>query len=361
MTTRAQVGFWLGGLVVFGLCLYVLRGILLPFVAGMAVAYLLDPIADRFESWKLSRTQATSVITALFVIAAAGAFVLLLPLLHQQLIDFIGRLPDYVNGLREFAAPLTETLLARLAPEDVARVQDAFAGASDRAVGWALGIVGGIWQSGLAIVNLLSLLFITPIVTFYLLRDWDRIVAWIDALLPRAHAEVIRTQVRLIDETLAGFVRGQGLVCLLLGVAYAAGLTAVGLDFGLIVGLATGLVSFIPYFGAIFGLVVSVGMALLQFDEPLRVGLVAAVFVAGQVLEGNVLTPKLVGERVGLHPVWVIFGALAGGSLFGFVGILLAVPVSAVIGVLVRFAVGRYVASALFRGPAGSGGGDLEA
>ncbi len=356
MTTRTQIGFWLVGLVIFGLCLYLLRGILLPFVAGMAVAYLLDPTADKLEEWGLSRMWATTLITALFVVVTAGTFLLLLPLLHQQLLDFIDRVPDYVSAARDWLAPLTEALMRRLDADDVARVRDAFAGIPERAVGWALAIVGDVWLSGLAILNLLSLLFITPIVTFYLLRDWDRIVAHIDGLLPRVHAEVIRAQIGLIDSTLAGFMRGQGLVCLILGVFYAVALTALGLDFGLVIGIGAGLVSFVPYFGAISGLVVSVGMALLQFDDLLRVGAVAGAFVFGQVLEGNFLTPKLVGGRIGLHPVWVVFGALAGAALFGFVGILIAVPVTAVIGVLARFAIERYVQSPLFRGGAGQGG-----
>ena len=362
MTARAQLAFWLVGLVAFGLCLYLLRGILLPFVAGMAVAYLLDPVADKLERWRFSRTLATTVITALFVVLAAAALFLLLPLLQQQLLDFISRFPAYLNKLREFLAPFAESMLARLEPEDVARMREAIAGYSDRAIDWALGLVRGLWRSGLAIVNILSLLFITPIVTFYLLRDWDRIVARTDALLPRAHAEVIRAQCRRVDETLAGFVRGQGLVCLILGVFYAVSLVLVGLDFGLIIGIAAGLVSFIPYFGAISGFVVSVGMALLQFDDPLLIAAVAAVFVVGQVIEGNFLTPKLVGERVGLHPVWVIFGVLAGGALFGFVGILLAVPAAAVVGVLVRFALERYAASPLFLGrkPSGAAKGEGE-
>ncbi len=355
MTARAQLAFWLIGLLAFGFCLYLLRGILLPFVAGMAVAYLLDPVADKLEKWRLSRTLATVVITALFVVAAAAALFFFLPLLQQQLLDFIGSVPAYVNAVREFVAPFTESLLARLEPEGVVRVREAIAGFSDRAVEWALGLVRGLLRSGLAIINILSLLFITPIVTFYLLRDWDRILARLDALLPRAHADVIRAQCRSVDETLAGFVRGQGLVCLILGVFYAVSLMLVGLDLGLIVGLAAGLVSFIPYFGAISGLAVGVGMALLQFDDPLRVAAVAAVFVVGQIVEGNFLTPRMVGDRVGLHPVWVIFGALAGAALFGFVGILLAVPATAIVGVLVRFALERYVASPLFLGRKASG------
>ncbi len=361
MTARAQLGVWAAGLVGFGLAVFALREILLPFVAGMAVAYLLDPIADWLERRGLSRTLATVVITAMFMLVAVGTLLLLAPLLYEQMLGFIVRVPGYLSTLREFLMPLSEALVARLGADEVESVREAFAGFSERIVGWMFGVGQGLWESGLAIINLLALVFITPIVTFYLLRDWDRIVARLDALLPRAYAGVIRTQCRLIDETLAAFVRGQGLVCLILGAFYAAGLMLVGLDFGLIVGILAGLLSFIPYVGAITGFVVGVTLAFLQFDELLRVGLVVAVFIVGQVVEGNLLTPKLVGERVGLHPVWVIFGVLAGATLFGFVGVLLAVPITAIIGVVVRFAAERYQASTLFLGRAKKPGDDGDA
>ena len=205
----------------------------------------------------------------------------------------------------------------------------------------------------MAFANLISLLVITPVVAFYLLRDWDRLIARIDTWLPRDHAETIRERVREVDRTLAGFLRGQGTVCLILGLFYAIALSIAGLDFGLVVGLVAGLLSFIPYVGAIIGLVLSVGLALLQFDDWLRVAIVAGIFFVGQAVEGNFLTPKLVGESVGLHPVWIIFGLLAGGALFGFVGVLLAVPAAAVIGVGVRFALDRYLQSPYYRGGGG--------
>jgi predicted PurR-regulated permease PerM len=204
--------------------------------------------------------------------------------------------------------------------------------------------------SGVAFANLLSLLFITPVVAFYLLRDWDHFVRRIDDLLPLEHRKTILAQFREVDRNLAGFARGQASVCLVLAIYYALGLTLVGLEFGLVVGLGIGLISFIPYVGSITGLIVSLGIALAQFPTWGPVGLVLGVFVVGQILEGYVLTPRLVGNRVGLHPVWVIFALLAGGTLFGFVGLLLAVPVAAVIGVLTRFAVQQYLASRYFRG-----------
>ena len=358
MTVRAQIGFWFAGLIVFGVLLFLLRDILLPFVAGMAVAYMLDPIADKLEDRGLSRTMATVVITALFVIVTVGALFLLLPLLYQQAIDLVGRAPAIAGAIRDYLLSLSETLFASLGPDQLDRAREALSGITDDLIGWALGFGEGLWRSGLALIHVLALLFVTPVVTFYLLRDWDRIVAHGEDLLPRRHAGVVREQLGKINETLAGFVRGQGLVCLILMVFYAIGLTLVGLDFGLIVGLTAGLLSFIPYVGAIIGFVIGVTLALLQFDDLMWVGAVALVFIVGQVVEGNFLSPKLVGERVGLHPVWVIFGALAGATLFGIVGILLAVPATAVIGVLARFATERYRASPIYLGPNDDGADD---
>ena len=209
---------------------------------------------------------------------------------------------------------------------------------------WSRAPGAAAWPSSAS----LRLLVITPLVAFYLLRDWDRIVARIDSLLPSRIRPIVREQAKEIDDILAGFVRGQATVCLLLGVFYAVGLSLAGLDFGVIVGLGTGLISFIPYFGMTIGLVTGMGIAVAQFADWVPIAIVAGVFAVGQVLEGNVITPRLVGNRVRLHPVWVIFAVLAGGALFGFTGILLALPAAAVIGVLVRFAVSRYQGSSLF-------------
>jgi predicted PurR-regulated permease PerM len=220
----------------------------------------------------------------------------------------------------------------------------------DTAIGWLGRGVGDVARGGIAIANLLSLIFITPVVTFYMLRDWDRLIAHIDSLLPREYAATVREQAKAIDHTLAGFARGQASVCLVLAAYYASGLMLVGLPFGLVVGLAAGLLTFIPYLGAATGFVVGMAIALANFDSWTAIIAVAIVFAIGQVIESNVLTPRLVGNRVGLHPVWVIFALLAGGALFGFVGILLAVPSAAAIGVLVRFATGRYMESPVYLG-----------
>jgi predicted PurR-regulated permease PerM len=349
-TVVRQARFWLIGLAALLLAVYVLRGVLLPFVAGMAVAYLLDPVCDRLERWGLSRTWATALVTALFILLAVSAVLLLVPLLASQLASLLERLPDYIEALRGQVGRLLDALQARLDPAMLDKVRDAVQSSAGRIVGWATQAVGRVLSGGVALANMLSLVVITPVVAFYLLRDWDRLIAKIDSWLPREHAETIREQVREVDRTLAGFLRGQGTVCLLLGLFYAIGLTVVGLDFGLVVGLLAGLLSFIPFVGSTVGLLASVGLAVVQFGDWVMVAVVAAIFFAGQAIEGNLLTPKLVGGRVGLHPVWVIFGLLAGGALFGFVGVLLAVPTAAVIGVGARFALTRYMASPYYRG-----------
>ncbi len=357
MTIERHLRFWLIGLAVFLAALFLLRGVLLPFVAGMAVAYLLDPICDRLEGWGLSRTLATTGLTVAFLILAVAAVLVLVPVLAGPVVNLLERLPDYVETLRGQFARLLAIVEARVDPAMLERVEGALAGSSERLVGWVTRLLGQVISGGVALANLISLLVITPVVAFYLLRDWDRIVARVDSWLPRRHAETIREQVRAVDSTLAGFLRGQGTVCLILAAYYAVGLSLAGLDFGLVIGLVAGLLSFVPYVGAIVGLLLSVGLALVQFDAWLPIAIVAAVFVLGQVVEGNFLTPKLVGESVGLHPVWIIFALLAGGTLFGFVGLLLAIPAAAVVGVGVRFGLGRYLASAYFHGPNGGPNG----
>ena len=358
MTRGMRIGVWLAGLAVFAILLSILSAVLMPFVAGMLVAYFLDPLADRLEKWGCSRVVATSLITGTFFLAAAVTAILMFPLLQNQVVAFVTRIPEYAGALGEQAAPILERLRASLPAEAVERLREAAGSSAGEVIRWIGDLIKNLWSGGVALLSVISLVVITPLVTFYLLRDWDRLVARIDGLLPRDLAPTIRAQVMEVDRTLAGFVRGQATVCLLVGVFYAVGLTLVGLDFGLLVGLGTGLISFIPYFGMLVGLAVGFGIALAQFSDPLPVVLVALVFALGQVIESNFLTPKIVGERIRLHPVWIIFALLAGGSLFGFTGAMLAVPAAAVIGVVVRFGLGRYLTSALYHGPAGQGGGD---
>lgn len=347
--------FWIVAALVLVALLWLLNDILLPFVVGMAVAYFLDPIVVRLQRLGLSRTGATTAVTIAAALLAAGLATAILPPLFGEVQTLVAKAPEYVVQAVTRLQPLIEPLRQRLGLPSLS-LQDLQSEATQwagQALGVAGSMAGGIARKGFAFINLLALVFLTPVVTFYLLRDWEKVVAAIDGALPLDQAETIRGLVAESNAAIAGYVRGQALVCISLGTIYAIGLMLVGLQFGLIIGLIAGAISFIPFVGTFVGGVMAVGMALAQFPPDwMGVAKVAAVFLFGQTMEGNVLSPKLVGDRVGLHPVWIMFALLAGGSLFGFVGVLLAVPVAAVIGVLVRFLLRRYRQSRIYRGSA---------
>jgi predicted PurR-regulated permease PerM len=341
--------FWIlmgGGLLLF---LFLIRTILLPFVLGIMVAYLLDPAADKFQRCNVSRAFSVTLLTVAFFSSIALLAVLVVPLLVGQLSDLLAALPEYAVAFDRKYEPVLSGWMGELPASQMEHIKTAVGNFSGVMVTYMGNFAAGVFQSGMAIFNVLSLILITPVVAFYLLRDWDELVAHVDGLLPRKHVETIREQCAIIDATLAGFVRGQLTVCLLLGLYYAIGLTLVGLKFGFIIGLITGFLVIFPYVGLLVGMSIGMAAAFFQFDQWHDIGLVLAVFVTGQILEGNFVTPKLVGERVGLHPVWIIFGMLAGAALFGFVGILLAVPATAVIGVLIRFATAQYLKSPYYQ------------
>ena len=354
---KREILFWLIGFAIFFVLLFLFRSILLPFVAGMAVAYFLDPVCDRLERWGLSRTLATTLVTVVFLVLVVVAALLIIPTVAGQIVGFVERLPRYFELIQQQLTAFVAVVRDRLDPALLARAEGMAASSVEAIVAWVTAAIGGLVTGGVALANLLSLLVITPVVAFYLLRDWDRIVERVDHWLPRHMADTIRAEVREVDEILAGFVRGQATVCLILGTFYAVGLTVAGLEFGLIIGIAAGLLTFIPYVGALTGGLLSIGLALVQFDDWTRIAIIAGIFAVGQAVEGNYLTPKLVGGNVGLHPVWVIFALLAGGALFGFVGVLLAVPVAAVIGVLIRFSLKRYLESNIYLGVDGDDDG----
>lgn len=355
MTIEKRTMFWVVGLLVFALLVHVLSSILLPFVAGMLTAYFLDPVADRLEAKKIPRGIATALILLAFFLVGAGVLVLLFPMLQHQVADLARMVPGMVEAARQYLEPMLRDFLAGLPPDAMVEVKTSIGNIAGKVANWFTQMLAGIWSGGVALFNVLSLVVVTPVVAFYLLRDWDLITAKIDSWLPRGARPTIRKQLGEIDLTLAAFVRGQASVCLVLSLIYSVGLSMVGLKSGLLVGLGAGLISFIPYLGAATGLTVGVGIALFQFGDWEPVVVVAGIFLFGQTLESYVLTPRLVGDKVGLHPVWIIFALMAGGALFGFTGILLAVPVAAVIGVLSRFAVSRYLESPLYQGGRGDG------
>ena len=367
LPVKEQVKYWGIATAILVFLLYFLGNVILPFVLGGAVAYMLDPVADRLERAGFSRAASVGVIsigaTILFVIAA----LLIIPVLIQQtasLFNFIGTSVDTApTVLRDLDKWLTDTFPA-LAQNDIT-LSGSLKNVASTVQSKGGDFLNGVLSSAMSLINVIVLLVVVPVVAVYLLYDWDNMVAEIDSLLPRDHLGQIRSIATEIDKTLASFIRGQGTVCLILGIFYAVGLMIVGLQFGLVAGAIAGLLTFIPYVGALVGGLLSIGLALFQFwnsvevidgatttfaTDWLRIGLVAAIFGVGQFLEGNFLTPKLVGSSVGLHPVWLIFALSVFGTLFGFVGMLVAVPVAAMIGVVARHAIRSYKNGRLYRG-----------
>ena len=361
MTNRAWL-FWLLLALAFGWFLSAVQPILLPFIVGMGVAYLLDPAADWLETKKLSRTMATSLICAVFFVGLGLGLLWFVPALAGQLMGLVDDLPRLLAALREWVMPYVESIRAQLGSitgfNGNLGAEALDTGSAKEGAQGLFKVAGNVartvLQSTSALLNLLSLLFITPIVSFYLLRDWDRITAKLDDLLPRAHAETIRAQFHAIDRVLAGFLRGTFNVSLILATFYMVTLSMAGLHYSLLIGLIGGFAIIIPYLGTVISGGLAVGMALMQFNGWEPVAIVGVIFVIGQVLEGNFLTPKLVGDKVGLHPLWMIFGMLAGATLLGFVGVLIAVPLSATLGVLVRFGLQRYRESSYYTGKSSS-------
>lgn len=346
LSVNEQVRYWGIGLVVALVFLWLMGNVLLPFIAGMAIAYFLDPTADKLEALGFSRAISTVIITVIGVFAVLLMVVLLLPLLIEQTVDLVRAAPEYAAQLESYLTGRFPTLMDE---SSFLRTGIDKVGANIRERSGELANV--ILASAFSLVDVLVFMVVAPVVAFYMLLDWDRMVAQIDSWLPRDHVDTLRHLARELDRVLAGFVRGQLTVCGILGVFYAVSLMIVGLKFGLIVGLIAGLLTFIPYVGAVIGGVLAIGLALFQFwDTPVYIGIVAIIFVIGQMAEGNVLTPKLVGQSVGLHPVWLLFALSAFGAVMGFTGMLIAVPVAAMIGVFSRFGMETYLDGLLYKG-----------
>ena len=353
MTVQRQVSVWLAVLGAFAAFMWLFADILLPFIAGIVLAYFLDPVADALERLKLPRLAATLIIVLTSVLALVLVLLLIAPLIGDQIGKFAERLPSSVSTLVTLFNDSAPVWLKDALAKSSANLPETGADIATKAAGWVAKLLQSLVSGGLALFNLMSLLIITPLVTFYMLNDWDRLVARVDGWVPRDHVATVRSIARDVNSAMAGFIRGQGTVCMLLGLFYAAALIAAGLNFGLLIGLTAGLLSFIPFVGAAIGGVLAIATALVQFwPDWIQILIIAGIFAVGQSVEGNFLSPKLVGKSVGLHPVWLMFALLAFGFLFGFAGILLAVPLAAAIGVLSRFFLNRYLASNLYLGAA---------
>lgn len=346
LTIRQQTSYWGIGLVVFIVAMWMLGNVILPFITGMAIAYFLDPIADRLEAIGLSRAAATVVITFAALIVCILAMVLLVPILVEQLIDLVKAAPTYFAQLQEFLISRFPSIM-----DESSSLRHALEAFGETIQGQTGAFATAVLASAFTIIDAVIFLVVAPVVAFYMLLDWDRMIAVIDSWLPRDHLETLRGLARDVDVVLAGFVRGQFTVCMILGTFYAIALMLVGLQFGLVVGLIAGLLTFIPYVGSVIGGILSIGLALFQFwGSPELIAAVAVIFVVGQTVEGNFLSPKLVGSSVGLHPVWLMFALSAFGGLMGFTGMLVAVPVAASLGVFFRFGIAQYLEGKLYKG-----------
>lgn len=349
LPVQDQLKYWGIAAIIFFALLYLLGDVSLPFIVGGAIAYFLDPVADRLQQLGLSRIAATVVISLLALVVIVALVLAVIPTLISQLSALISAAPEITRQLQTFLLERFPELSDRTSTMRQTLTQ----------IGEAIGarggeLVNGLVTSALNLISVVVFIVVVPVVAFYLLLDWDKMVARVDSWLPRDHAPALRQIAREIDAVLAGFVRGQVSVCLILGTFYSVALMLAGLQFGLVVGAIAGAITFIPYVGSLVGGALAIGLALFQFwGDWMSIGLVAAIFAIGQFFEGNILSPKLVGGSVGLHPVWLLFALSAFGALFGFVGMLVAVPVAAMIGVLTRFGITRYRDSLLYRGTEG--------
>ena len=351
MRVERQVLFWLAALLAVVLALLVLKDVLLPFLIGIVIAYALNPLAERLAATGMGRTPASASIVAALVILVVLLLVFLVPLLATQVQSLGLTMPGELERLR--------TVIEAWAKERLGDRFELFRSALDRAAvdlsgNWSslAGVIAkSAWNQGLALLNFFSVLLITPLVVFYLLVDWHPMLQKIEAWLPRDHKATITRLATEINEAISAFIRGQGLVCLVLGIVYAMGLTVVGLRYGLLIGLATGILSFVPFVGWALGLITASILALLQFwPDTLPMLKVLGVFAFGQALDAALLSPKIVGSKIGLHPVWLIAALIVFSYLFGFAGVLVAVPVAAAVAVLVRFALTVYLESSIYRG-----------
>jgi predicted PurR-regulated permease PerM len=349
MIHRRHLTFWIVTLVVFALLLWLLSDILLPFVAGLALAYLQTPLADRLERAGMNRTLAALMIVGAVVLTLILLTLLLVPLLFDQAAALISGVPTYVARLH-----------AQLSDSGPPWLRQMFTGGNTgkamtdllaQGAGYAAALMGSLWAGGKALASFISVLVIMPVVTFYLICDWHEMVAILDGWVPPQNRATVRRLVSEIDVAISGFLRGQAAVCLIVGVYYAVALSLIGLNFGLLIGLTAGVLTFMPYVGSMTGLLIGASVAVGQFwPQWIPIAGVIGIFLVGQFVEGNVLGPKLVGDNVGLHPVWLIFAMFAFGYLLGFVGLLIAVPLAAAIAVLFRFGLHHYLASSFYQG-----------
>jgi predicted PurR-regulated permease PerM len=349
MIHRRHLTFWIVLFVVFAGLLWLLRDVLLPFVASLALAYLQTPLADRLQRLGLNRTVAALLIVGVISLVLILSALLLVPILAQQASALIAVIPSYLERAQALLIdPGPSWLREMVNGSDAGKTMGEVMA---QGAGYIAVLMGSLWSGGKALASFISVLVIMPVVTFYLICDWHKMVATLDGWVPPAYRPTVHRLMGEIDVAISGFLRGQAGVCLIIGIYYALALSLIGLQFGLLIGLAAGLLTFMPYVGSMAGLLIGTSVAIGQFwPHWPKIAAVVVVFLIGEFVEGNILSPKLVGENVGLHPVLLIFAMFAFGYLFGFIGLLIAVPLAAAIAVLFRFGLGRYLASPFYQG-----------
>lgn len=348
---QRHVLFWIVVGILMLAALRLLAPVLLPFVAGMVIAYFLNPVVDKLSSLGVPRVLSTVLLLLLAATGLVFAFAVLLPPAIEQGRGLLTAMPSEAERLKVVLEGAAREALGDSFPQAQAAANKAITGITDALPALAGTIAQSLWSGGMAAFNFLSLMLITPLVAFYALLDWPKILAKVDSWLPRSNADQIRGLAREIDSRVSAFIRGQGVVCMVLAAYYALALSTLGLRYGFLVGLLTGLFSFIPFAGWAMGLITATELAVVQhWPELLPILFVVGVFLGGQALDAALLSPQIVGSKIGLHPVWLIFSLLVFSYLFGFLGLLVAVPVAAAIGVLVRFGLDTYMGSSVYRG-----------
>ncbi len=327
---------------------WLLSGVLTPFALALAIAYFLNPIVSGLCKIGVPRWLGTLTVLLVFLAIITTATIFLAPLIRAQVVELVNSLPSYIDTLQQELWPRIKDVLGRLPAVDTSKLQDTFSQYTNDVVNFAGRLLGSVVTSSMALLDMLVLMILTPVIAFYLMRDWQGMLSKVDSYLPVRHAPAIRQELRNIDTMIAGFIRGQALVSLALASYYSIALSLAGLKYGMVIGLISGFLSFIPIVGTLTGIITSLIMAFIQFDNTSSILMVGAIFAVAQVLDGYFLTPKLVGDRVGLHPVWIIFAVLAGGKLLGPLGIIIAVPFAGTIAILIRLGLRQYRRSRFF-------------
>lgn len=350
VSIKTQAMFWGAALTLFFIFVWVFKGVLTPFILGIAIAYLLEPLVRLLHKIGIKRWLASLLMLVLFFLVLGLIMVLIGPPVYRELTELVRKIPDYSQALIAMSMPYIEMVQERLGFNGMDQFKTLLQENAGKIFKAGTGVLAGIATGGQLFMSFMTIILLTPIVAYFMMREWPKATAYVEGLYPQRHAATIKDLLKKIDLKIAGFVRGQLMVAFVLGIVYAVILSIAGLNYGFLIGICAGMAGIIPLVGSTLGLIVSVVVAGLQSGGDIGfVGLIAGIFIIGQVLEGNVLSPKLIGDSVGLHPLWILFALMAGGSLFGIAGMLLAVPVTASAGVLIGYAIDQYKDSKLYR------------